>query len=334
MADVNLYDVLNLQEDCTTKDIKLAYRDLVKVYHPDKPTGDKEMFELITHAYNILVSPKTRAEYDDIYALSKQVDEDFFSMRHKAKKFAEGQEAEEFKKSKAELKEEFESSFKEMDRKHGFKRDLGEHEIDQKEARKMYNDLKTAREQEEIEYSHDRIFDGPVNLQKFNQAFDAMYRGSTEMIPHTGNPMAFNEIGGMDSNFSPLDQQNNLYVDDNLTGNGSYSSVNFDQGPKRKLTKEDITKLKGADYVEGHNNKPKDYGKTLEERLRDREMQSKQFDTRTMNDFNSDPSCGGYGIFHSLGVQGYSNITWKGDDDLKVRYERLLEMRRNENINK
>jgi curved DNA-binding protein CbpA len=337
MADVNLYDVLNVKEDCSTKDIKLAYRDLVKVYHPDKSTGDKEMFELITQAYNILVNPKNRAEYDNIYALSKQVEDDFISLQKKARTYAKAQENDEFKKSDAELKEEFEKAFSDMDKTHGFKRnhkkELGENEINPKEASRMYNDLRTAREQDEIEFSHDRIFDGSVDLGRFNEAFDNLYKGSNEVIPHTGAPIAFNEIGGLDSNFSSVNDVGALYVDDSSPGNGSYSNVNFEQSSKRKITKQDLVTMKSATYVEGHNNIPQNYGKTLEERLKEREFQSKQFDTRTMNDFSNDPACGGYGIFNPIGVKGYSTLNWKGGEDLKSRYERLIESRRNDNTN-
>lgn len=331
MAEVNLYDVLEVKEDCSTKDIKLAYRDLVKVYHPDKATGDKDMFELITHAYNILVNPKTRSEYDDIYALSKQTDEDHFSMRTKAKNYAKAQETSTVNKSKEELKMEFESAFDEFDRKHGLERDLGQHEIDSREANRMYQDLRTAREQDEIEYSHDPIFDhGRFDLDKFNAAFDAQKDGINEIVPHSGNPMAFNEIGGMDSNYTPLDNLGDLYIDDNDPGNGAYSNVNFDAGKRKRLTRKDIENLQGAKYTQEHNYIESDYEKMMKERLKERESMSKQLDTRSMNDFSTDPTCGGYGIFNSLGVQNFSTINWQGTEDLKSRYERLLEMRRNE----
>ena len=50
MSTVNLYDVLNIEQDATKNQIKDAYIKLVKEFHPDKPKGDAEMFELITHA--------------------------------------------------------------------------------------------------------------------------------------------------------------------------------------------------------------------------------------------------------------------------------------------
>src|SRR4029079_7732954 len=89
MSTVNLYDVLDVSQDCTTKDIKNAYKKLVLEFHPDRMGGDEEMFELITHAYNILVNPVTRAEYDEIYLLSKQVDSSHFDLKSKSTTYYE-----------------------------------------------------------------------------------------------------------------------------------------------------------------------------------------------------------------------------------------------------
>lgn len=46
------YDVLDIEPDSTEQEIKKAYRDLVKIWHPDKPEGDRRHYELITEARN------------------------------------------------------------------------------------------------------------------------------------------------------------------------------------------------------------------------------------------------------------------------------------------
>ena len=40
MSTVNLYDVLDVESDCSKKDIIRAYRNLVKKFHPDKYKDD------------------------------------------------------------------------------------------------------------------------------------------------------------------------------------------------------------------------------------------------------------------------------------------------------
>lgn len=62
------YKVLGVSKSCTDAELKKAFRQLVKKYHPDKNPEDpefaqKKMTEINT-AYEVLSDPKTRAEYD------------------------------------------------------------------------------------------------------------------------------------------------------------------------------------------------------------------------------------------------------------------------------
>ncbi|XP_037873022.1 dnaJ (Hsp40) homolog 13 isoform X1 [Bombyx mori] len=66
------YDVLNLRRNCSDKEIKNAFIQLSKEYHPDKNKDAKaqERFVQIVEAYNILGKPGTRAQYDSITEVS------------------------------------------------------------------------------------------------------------------------------------------------------------------------------------------------------------------------------------------------------------------------
>lgn len=65
---INLYDLLSVDSDCSTINIKNAYQNLIKKPYPEPSLSQKhkhdEMFELIGYAYNILVDPLSRASYD------------------------------------------------------------------------------------------------------------------------------------------------------------------------------------------------------------------------------------------------------------------------------
>jgi len=61
-----LYDVLNVERSASAEDIRVAYRKLALVYHPDKnSTNSVDAFTKIKEAYDILSDENKRAIYDD-----------------------------------------------------------------------------------------------------------------------------------------------------------------------------------------------------------------------------------------------------------------------------
>lgn len=59
------YEVLGIAPDATLTDIKKAYRNLARVYHPDTgDTSDTLQFVAITEAYQTLIDEELRAVYD------------------------------------------------------------------------------------------------------------------------------------------------------------------------------------------------------------------------------------------------------------------------------
>lgn len=63
---MNLYEILGLDNTCSDKDIKKAYRDLAKKFHPDKNKSPDsvEKFKDINMAYEILSDKHKRQQYD------------------------------------------------------------------------------------------------------------------------------------------------------------------------------------------------------------------------------------------------------------------------------
>nr|XP_021201445.2 dnaJ-like protein 60 isoform X2 [Helicoverpa armigera] len=64
----NHYEVLNLRRNCSDKDIKEAFIQMSKEYHPDKNKDARaqEKFVRIVEAYNVLSKPSSRARYDSM----------------------------------------------------------------------------------------------------------------------------------------------------------------------------------------------------------------------------------------------------------------------------
>jgi len=65
--ETTYYDILGLERDASTDDIKKAYRSLAKKYHPDiNPDFDAhEKFQEISKAYEVLSDANSKAAYDE-----------------------------------------------------------------------------------------------------------------------------------------------------------------------------------------------------------------------------------------------------------------------------
>lgn len=63
----DLYEVLEVERDASSEEIKRAYRKLAVRFHPDRNPGDKaaeESFKEASEAYSILADPEKRSRYD------------------------------------------------------------------------------------------------------------------------------------------------------------------------------------------------------------------------------------------------------------------------------
>lgn len=64
------YEILGIKKDASTDEIKAAYKQLVKKYHPDVYPGDKTFAEKKTQeinaAYDVLSDPDKKREYDEL----------------------------------------------------------------------------------------------------------------------------------------------------------------------------------------------------------------------------------------------------------------------------
>src|SRR5258707_7043541 len=67
MAEKDYYDLLGVKKSATDEELKKAYRNLAKKYHPDKNKGNKEAenkFKEISEAYAVLSDKEKREQYD------------------------------------------------------------------------------------------------------------------------------------------------------------------------------------------------------------------------------------------------------------------------------
>ena len=331
MATVDLYAVLNLPHDCSLEDIKKSYRQLVKKYHPDRPSGDKDLFELITDAYNVLSNTESRIEYDKIFNISRQSDSGYVELKVQHENFEILRQTDVNNLSREESKIAFDKEYIEFDKKHGYKRNPEDVDPLTKEVGDInLMDRMSIREQEDTETMHERLFiEGQFDPIKFNAAFDMMKKRGMgyDLVPHEGNPEAYNAESTI--GYTDINNASNIYAEDVLDACLDYAPIEK-TSEYTALSKDDVEDLAPVSYVMGHN-QDRDQ-RTMEQRLNDRMQQrstmNTQFDARTMDDFDTDPTCGGYGILHQVGVGTNQSLQWNTDEDVKTRYERLLKERR------
>jgi len=68
MKDLNFYQQLEVSTDANPEEIKRAHRKMALRWHPDKNKDNEkeaeEKFKLIQKAYEYLINPQKRLEYD------------------------------------------------------------------------------------------------------------------------------------------------------------------------------------------------------------------------------------------------------------------------------
>jgi curved DNA-binding protein CbpA len=337
MSSVNWYDVLNVEQDCTIEEIKKSYRKLVLKYHPDRPTGNSDLFELINDAYQILGNNKNRESYDEAFLLANSSNTNHKDMKANFTNYHEAVKKSLTNEDKDMAKINFEKGFKDFDAIHNYKRtDDDENKISAKEALEMVEDLKQSRYDEKIEDLPEELFSkDSFDHGKFNEAWEKMNKGPLEMVEHTGNPEAF--VSG-DMAYSSFQGFDSLYDNTNseigLAGE-NYAPLNLNNSKSgKKITASDVSKMSGVDYYSKHDNLDSDYQKKLEERMNEHLADRKSYDNMNLSDYKNDGSAepfGGYGIFDKIGLPT-STINWEPEKEkeLSEKYNKLLEHRKSE----
>lgn len=282
MEDKTYYEILGVSQKCTQDEIKVAYRKLIKKYHPDKCTEENDAthtktklnaakmshVKSINKAYEILKNPLKRNEYDNSLKVVKKKGVDFIEMKQSALDFFETHKMskEELVEAKLRAEREYVQKSRDLDRKMGINNQVG---VDRKvtgpptteELEKQISQLETLRDQEYIENIPTKICDEKdFNIIRFNDVFDSIAEESNSLIQYTGNTLPYNEIDAC-----KIDEDDNIQASEFLT---DYSGKKIDMiiGKSRK------------DFVMPT--------KSLEDMIKERDQETKQLLGMKMYEFN------------------------------------------------
>lgn len=250
MENKTYYEILGVSPKCTQDEIKVAYRKLIKKFHPDKCNDESDVkhtkaklnatnmghVKLINKAYEILKNSSKRNDYDNSLKVIKKKGDDFLEMKQGALDFFKTHEMskEELAEAKLRAEKEYAQKSRDMDRKMGINNQVG---TDRKVARpptteeleRQISQLETLRDQEYIENIPSKICDEKdFNITRFNDVFDSIAEETNSLIQYTGNTLPYNEIDAC-----KIDEDDNVQTSEFLT---DYSGKKIDMiiGNSRK----------------------------------------------------------------------------------------------------
>ena len=149
---IDYYNILDVDTEATVEEIKKKYIKLTKKFHPDQKTGNAEMFQMISRAYEVLSNKETRKDYD-LYFLKKSYNElqedNFFSMKDQFKEFLTVNDNKK-KMTNEEFNKIYDEVFKDRD-------DYIEKVLDVSDTTKRINDINFEREATEIETTNEQL---------------------------------------------------------------------------------------------------------------------------------------------------------------------------------
>ena len=310
----DIYKLVGASPDDSNDVIKRKCTEKLARYHPDKtkkillavPEKDrakkqKELllqYKLIRDAYSTLRDPEKRKFYD---LQRKTMDsKNFLKQKNSFEEFVKLQDSEISEQSRENAKNAFKLGFLDLDKKHNFDRKaLDDKPMSKKESSKKLEDLMMERENQDIEYAQDNMFEGRAFDQKeFNRQWEKNKRreerkrsggkggasGDGSMILWDGIS-ASNDLGlgGATDYVSITSDYGDLYSTDKHNSSLFASKMDSDvetDSDYESPSEDDID----VSYVDDYNKGKELTMKRFEELQGSRKLEDETYDKREFND--------------------------------------------------
>jgi len=234
ISNLDLYEILNISNECSESKLKKSYKKLVLTYHPDRG-GDSDAFELVNLAYTILKDSKMRKIYD-------KKRKDYLSSRDfNGLKYDKMDMPMNIPNTKDAAKKNFIELEKELNKKHNF--DSSDVDvISTSELKKRMEKLQFSRNNFETDHKKNVK---KVHLSKYD--FNEMFinessienNNNTEIVAFNGNDNAL-------TNYTSINN-NNLYAD---TGSSSNNFTSLDVAFSSNLPTKVTNSYNSHNYID------------------------------------------------------------------------------------
>lgn len=222
----NLFELLEISEDSTIKDIKKAYKKAILKYHPDKNTNsNEEYFSWITLAHKILCNP----EHKELYIEWLNWKDDHLRLRNKQKN-----------KIKIDTTKSYKELEQELNKKHGYN-SVEEQPLNSIDLNNKINELNNIRNT--LSIPKKRI----TNMEEYinNIKKDKYQNKDQNIIKYSGEITTLpssSAYGSLD-NYGKLYSENDKIITNNITSfNEAFKLSHYQEYTSDKLSLEEKIK--------------------------------------------------------------------------------------------
>jgi len=173
MSSNNALKMFQLKDDFTMEQLKHSYKKLALRFHPDRPTGNEQKFQLVTKAYMALLEDlKMRAPQGN-----------FVQMKEESRSFTEKQRPSAMSVSMKPSQKKFDPML--------FNKIYQENRIHKAED-DGYENWMNDNELEEKDIEKNEVFGNKFNLNVFNSTFNSSIKKPQDQIVKYVQPQAIN----------------------------------------------------------------------------------------------------------------------------------------------